>query len=466
MTGPADLGVAEAAAAIREGRISAVELTEYCIQRTSEVDGPIQAWAFLDAEHARHQARAADRHRMEGHALGPLHGVPLGIKDIFDTSDFPTEFGSALWQGRTPRRDAAAVARLRAAGAIIFGKTVTTEYAYFHPGKTRNPHDLARTPGGSSSGSAAAVAAGMVPAAIGSQTNGSVIRPAAFCGVVGFKPTHGLIPRSGALLLSRALDHVGVFARSVVDAALIADALAGYDEEDPDTRPIAAPQLAATAAGEPPLPPRLAFVKGPAWKAAEPVLDEAFAELFDALGENVQPVDIGSSFARAIDFQGVVMAADMAHNFRQDLARGGDALSPQLRELLARGQKYTAFDYLEAISAAEAFNRLLDDVFNEYDAILTASAPGEAPIGMATGNPIFCSLWTYLGTPAVSLPLLEGPNGMPIGVQLVGRRGNDARLLRTARWLSRHLAQGGLGRRASSSPPKSSGRRTSQRRPK
>jgi len=207
-------------------------------------------------------------------------------------------------------------------------------------------------------------------------------------------------------------------------------------------------------------------VKGPAWKAAEPVLDEAFAELFDALGENVQPVDIGSSFARAIDFQGVVMAADMAHNFRQDLARGGDALSPQLRELLARGQKYTAFDYLEAISAAEAFNRLLDDVFNEYDAILTASAPGEAPIGMATGNPIFCSLWTYLGTPAVSLPLLEGPNGMPIGVQLVGRRGNDARLLRTARWLSRHLAQGGLGRRASSSPPKSSGRRTSQRRPK
>ncbi|MCZ7658688.1 MAG: amidase [Xanthobacteraceae bacterium] len=181
------------------------------------------------------QAEVADQHRKEGKALGPLHGVPVGIKDIFDTGDMPTEFGSPLWAGRTPRSDAAAVAALRGAGAVIMGKTVTTEYAYFHPGKTRNPHDPMRTPGGSSSGSAAAVAAGMVPGAIGSQTNGSVIRPAAFCGVVGFKPTHGLIPRSGSLLLSRALDHVGVFARSVEDAALMAEVMAGFDEEDPDT---------------------------------------------------------------------------------------------------------------------------------------------------------------------------------------------------------------------------------------
>ena len=203
--------------------------------------------------------------------IGPLHGVPVGIKDIFDTGDMPTEFGSPLWAGRTPRRDAAAVARLRAAGAVIMGKTVTTEYAYYHPGKTRNPHDPERTPGGSSSGSAAAVAADMVPGAIGSQTNGSVIRPAAFCGVVGFKPTHGLIPRSGALLLSRTLDHVGVFARTVEDAALLAEVLAGFDEEDPDTRPMARPPLAAIAASEPPLPPRFAFVRSPAWEQAEPV---------------------------------------------------------------------------------------------------------------------------------------------------------------------------------------------------
>ncbi len=460
-----DLGVADAATAIREGRVTAVELIEDCLERVREVDEQVQAWAFLDREHALRQAQAADDHRMAGRSLGPLHGVPLGIKDIFDTSDYPTEFGSALWRGRTPRHDAAAVARLRAAGATVFGKTVTTEYAYYNPGKTRNPHDPERTPGGSSSGSAAAVAAGMVPGAIGSQTHGSVIRPAAFCGVVGFKPTHGLIPRSGALLLSRALDQVGVFARSVVDAALIADVLAGHDEQDPDTRMIAAPQLAITAADEPPLPPRLAFVKGPAWRAAEPVLDEAFAELVSALGEIVQPVDLGTSFDRAIDFHGIVMAADMAHNFRRDLAKGGDLLSTQLRDLLIRGQKYTALDYLEARSAVETYSLVLDEIFNEYDAILTASAPGEAPVGTATGNPIFCSLWTLLGTPAVSLPLLEGPNGLPIGVQLVGRRGNDARLLRTARWLSRHLAESGQ-RRSKSPSSKTSGRRTSPRRPK
>jgi len=466
MTRLADLGVADAAAAIREGRATAVELTEDCLTRVREVDEKVHAWTFLDPEHALRQAQAADAHRMAGRALGPLHGVPIGIKDIFDTSDYPTEFGSALWKGRTPRQDSAAVARLRAAGAIILGKTVTTEYAYFHPGKTRNPHDPARTPGGSSSGSAAAVAAGMVPAAIGSQTNGSVIRPAAFCGVVGFKPTHGLIPRTGAMLLSRALDHVGVFARSVVDAALMADVLAGFDEEDPDTRPIAGGHLAATAAGEPPLPPRLAFVKGPAWKAAEPVLDEAFAELVAALGDVVEPADLGSAFDRAIDFQGIVMATEMAHNFRRDVAKGGEVLSTQLRELLARGRQHTAHDYLEATTAAGALNQLLDGLFNEYDAILTASAPGEAPVGMATGNPIFCSTWTFLGTPAISLPLLEGPHGLPIGVQLIGRRGNDARLLRTARWLAHHVANGAQRRRKSPSSPKSSARRTTPRRPK
>jgi Asp-tRNA(Asn)/Glu-tRNA(Gln) amidotransferase A subunit family amidase len=459
---PSELGLADAAAAVKDGRFSAFELVEDCLKRVGERDEQVQAWAFLDPEHALRQARAADDHRRAGRALGPLHGVPIGIKDIFDTSDYPTEFGSALWRGRTPRQDATAVARLRAAGAIIMGKTVTTEYAYYHPGKARNPHDPSRTPGGSSSGSAAAVAAGMVPAAIGSQTNGSVIRPAAFCGVVGFKPTHGLIPRSGALLLSRALDHVGVFARSVVDAALLADVLAGYDEDDPDTRAIAAPQLAATAAAEPPLPPRFAFVRGPAWKAAEPYLDDAFAELVAVLGDAVQPLDLGSAFDRGIDFHGTVMAVDMAHNFRRDLATGGDALSPQLREQLERGQRLTAFDYLEAVASAEAFNRLLDNAFDEYDAILTASAPGEAPVGTATGNPIFCSLWTYLGTPAVSLPLLEGPNAMPIGVQLIGRRGNDARLLRTARWLSQFLAKGaGRARRSPSPNRKASTRRGS-----
>jgi Asp-tRNA(Asn)/Glu-tRNA(Gln) amidotransferase A subunit family amidase len=442
------LTLSDAAADIRDGRITSAELVSDCLKRIEDVDAGIQAWAFLDREHAMRQAEAADEHRRHGRATGPLHGVPIGIKDIFDTGDLPTEFGSPLWAGRTPRKDAAAVACLRAAGAVIMGKTVTTEYAYFQPGKTRNPHDPARTPGGSSSGSAAAVAAGMVPGAIGSQTNGSVIRPASFCGVVGFKPTHGLIPRSGALLLSRALDHVGVFARTVGDAALLAETLAGFDPEDPDTRPTARPPLAATAASEPPLPPRFAFVRSPAWTFAEPATAEAFSELVEALGEQVNEVEPGQSFDRAIDMHRTIMDVEMAFNLHRDYEKGGDKLSSRLRQLIERGRTHTAIDYARALAGAAPLNATLDAVFDEYDAILTPAAPGEAPRGLdSTGNPVFCTIWTYLGTPAVTLPLMQGENGMPIGVQLIARRGNDARLLRTASWLAGRLAAGATRRR-------------------
>jgi Asp-tRNA(Asn)/Glu-tRNA(Gln) amidotransferase A subunit family amidase len=356
----------------------------------------------------------------------------------------PTEFGSPLWAGRTPRRDAAAVARLRAAGAVIMGKTVTTEYAYREPGRTTNPHDPARTPGGSSSGSAAAVAAEMVPGAVGSQTNGSVIRPAAFCGVVGFKPTHGLIPRTGALVLSRALDHVGVFARTVEDVALLAEALAGFDEEDPDTRPLARPPLQAVAVSEPPLPPRLAFVRTPVWEHAEPGTAEAFAELVGALGDTVAEVDLGAPFARAVDLHRIVMEVEMAHNLHRDYEKTGDRLSRALRDIIERGRRHAAVDYARALAGAPVLNGSLDAVFDEYDAIVTPATPGEAPRGLgSTGNAIFCTLWTYLGTPAVTLPLLTSPAGMPLGVQLVGRRGGDARLLRTARWLVETASRAG-----------------------
>jgi Asp-tRNA(Asn)/Glu-tRNA(Gln) amidotransferase A subunit family amidase len=440
----AGLGLTEAATDIREGRLKSVEFVGDCLKRIDEVDRDIEAWAFLDRQHAMRQAEACDDHRSRGRATGPLHGVPIGIKDIFDTGDMPTEFGSKLWAGRTPRRDAAAVARLRAAGAVILGKTVTTEYAYFSPGKTRNPHNRDHTPGGSSSGSAAAVASLMVPGAIGSQTNGSMIRPAAFCGVVGFKPTHGLIPRSGALLLSRALDHVGVFARSVGDAALLAEVLAGFDEEDPDTRPVARPPFVDVAASEPPLPPRFAFVRTPAWKHAEEVTGAAFAELVEALGEQVSEVEIGQDFERVYDMHRTIMEVEMAHNLHRDFEQGGESLSEVLRALIERGRKALAVDYTRALAGSAPLNDALEGVFDEYDAILTPSAPGPAPRGLSTtGNPAFCTLWTYLGTPAVSLPLLNAENGLPIGVQLVGRRGNDARLLRTANWLVKTLARGG-----------------------
>lgn len=444
---PHTLSLVQAAAEVREGRLSALELVEDCLKRIAAVEPTVHAWAFLDPDHARRQAEAADRHRKEGKALGPLHGVPVGIKDIFDTGDMPTELGSPLWAGRTPRRDAAVVARLRAAGAIIMGKTVTTEYAYRRPGPTANPHDPRRTPGGSSSGSAAAVAALMVPAAVGSQTNGSMIRPAAFCGVVGLKPTHGLVPRTGALLLSRTLDHVGVFARTVEDAALVAETVAGFDEEDPDTRLLARPPLAAVARSEPPLPPRLAFVRSPVWERTEPVMREAFAELVVALGDVVVETELSAGFARALDLHRVIMEVEMAHNLRRDYERGGEQLSRPLREIIERGRGHAAVAYTEAVDGVRALNEALAPTFDEFDALLTPAAPGEPPTGLDfTGDASFCTIWTYLGTPAVTLPLLTSPAGLPLGVQLVGRRDNDARLLRTARWVVQALAGGRRGR--------------------
>ncbi|WP_029582343.1 amidase [Bradyrhizobium sp. URHD0069] len=441
------LSLAEAAADIREGRITSAELTADCLKQVAAVDEKVQAWAFLDRSYAMQQAEAADAHRKQGKALGPLHGVPIGIKDIFDTSDMPTEFGSPLWAGRTPRTDAAAVARLRSAGAVIMGKTVTTEYAYFHPGKTRNPHDAERTPGGSSSGSAAAVASNMVPGAIGSQTNGSVIRPAAFCGIVGFKPTHGLIPRSGALLLSRTLDHVGVFARTVEDVALLAETLAGFDEEDLDTRPLAIPHFSAVAASEPPLPPRFAFLRSAVWEQADPVTREAFGELVETLGEAASEVELGPSFDQAVDMHRVIMEVEMAHNLRRDYKRGGDKLSTQLRQLIERGRAHLAMDYCNALAGITPLNQSLDLIFDEYDAVLTPAAPGEAPGIGTTGSPIFCTTWSYLGVPAISLPLMSSETGLPLGVQLVGRRGNDVRLLRTAHWLVKNIGRTSRGGR-------------------
>ncbi|MCC7016106.1 MAG: amidase [Rhodospirillales bacterium] len=438
---PHELSLAQAALEIREGRLKSAELVRACLDRIQAADGEVRAWAFLDPEHAITQAEELDRRRAEGKPTGRLHGVPVGIKDLFDTADCPTEYGSPIYAGHAPRRDAACVARLRAAGAVVMGKTVTTEFAYFHPGKTRNPHDPKRTPGGSSSGSAAAVAAFMVPGAIGSQTNGSVIRPASFCGVVGFKPTHGLIPRTGAFLLSRVLDHVGCFARTVEDVALMAEVMTGYDAGDPDTRATATPPYAAVAAEAPPLPPRFAFVKTPVWDRAEPTTHAAFAELADALGEDATEVELPSIARHIVEMHQIIMDVEMARNLHRDYEKARDQLSGKLRELLERGRRHLAVDYRRAVDLIEPINEAIDDVFDEYDAILTPAAPGEALLGLdSTGSPVFCTLWTYLGTPAVTLPLLAGPAGLPIGVQLVGRRGNDARLLRTACWLAAALA--------------------------
>jgi Asp-tRNA(Asn)/Glu-tRNA(Gln) amidotransferase A subunit family amidase len=299
------------------------------------------------------------------------------------------------------------------------------------------------------------VAAMMVPGALGTQTNGSVIRPGSFCGVVGFKPTHGLIPRTGVLLLSRTLDHVGCYARTVEDVALLAEAMAGHDDGDPDTRPVASPRLSAVAAETPPLPPRFAFVKTPAWNQAEPATQEAFAELVEALGENTGEVELPSVAQHIVPMHATVMEVEMARSLHHEYEKSRDQLSKKLRELIERGRKHLAVDYRRAVDLIGPINESVDTIFDEYDAILTPAAPGEAPVGLdTTGNPVFCTIWTYLGLPAVTLPLLVGPSGMPVGVQLVGRRDYDARLLRTARWLAATLSDNNRGGR-SARPSKS-----------
>ena len=439
---PAAFTASEAARKIQQGLLTSEELVQSCLERIRDVEPKVQAWTFLDEDHALAQARAADARKRSGEPIGPLHGLPVGLKDIIDTADMPTENGCALHKGRTPRADAAVVSMLRAAGAVILGKTVSTECAYYSPGKTRNPWNPEHTPGGSSSGSAAAVAASMVPLALGSQTNGSVIRPAAFCGVFGFKPTHGLIPRSGILQLSRTLDHVGLFARSLDDIALLAEELAGYHEDDPDTRPRSRVPFQQISREEPPIEPMLAFIKTPHWDRVDPEAKDAFGELIEALGERVEEVDLFPSAAAAWDWHKTIMEVDMAASFEREWEQGRDRLSPQLRSLIERGREVRAVDYKRALGAVAPVVASLDELFLErYDAILTPAAPGVAPKGLgSTGDPRFCTLWTLLGMPALSLPLMQGAGGLPLGAQLVGRRGFDARLMRTARWLGGKLA--------------------------
>lgn len=435
------LSAIDAARAISDGSISAEQLMEACLARVREVDDQVEAWAHLDANHALERARARDEIRKQGTAIGPLHGVPVGIKDIIDTADMPTEDGTVLHAGRLPAADAALVSALRAAGAVVMGKTVTSELATYFPGKTRNPHNSQHTPGGSSSGSAAAVAAGMVPLAVGTQTNGSVIRPASYCGVYGFKPTHGLIPRSGVLKQSRTLDQIGVFARTLEDIALITEQLIGAHDADPETRPRARLPLLATLREEPPFTPCIAFVKTPMWERTETETRDAFAELVAHLGACVTEVELPQSASRAWEWQRTIMEAEIAANYDAEWERGRERLSDSLRQQLERGRAISALDYQKALVRMPMVNEALSEIYSSYDAILTPSAAGTAPHGLgSTGDPAFCTLWTFCGMPALNLPLMTGANGLPLGAQLVGPRMGDARLLRTARWLTGALA--------------------------
>jgi Asp-tRNA(Asn)/Glu-tRNA(Gln) amidotransferase A subunit family amidase len=440
---PAAFTAFQAAERIAKGELSSEALVGACLARIAELEPAVQAWAFLDRERALEQARAADAQLKESRGVGPLHGVPIGIKDIIDTADMPTEHGSAVFKGRQPAEDAACVTALRRTGAVILGKSVTTELATHTPSRTRNPVDPAHTPGGSSSGSAAAVAAGMVPVAVGTQTGGSVIRPAAFCGVYGYKPTFGVIPRAGMLTQASSLDTVGVFGRSIEDVALTVDALQGYDARDPASLATSRPRLLATAMDDWPLPPLFAFIKTHAWNETEPVMREAFGELVEELGGQIAEISLDSTTECGLAAARIVQDVEMAANYGPLLDRAPELISEGLTARIERGRRVRGVDYFAALDARDRFYANALGIFMEYGTVLTPAALGPAPKDLnTTGNPMFCAFWTYLGVPAVTVPLLE-TDGMPIGVQLIGPRRDDGRLLRSARWLVKHLQDAG-----------------------
>lgn len=434
---PTRMTAAEAAAALKAGTLTTHDLVSACIQRIDKRDQEVRAWQFLDRERVLREAREADALRKSGAPLPPLAGLPVGVKDIIDTAEYPTEYGCQVFKGNFPSTDANVVGELKRAGAIILGKTVTTELAFFGPGKTRNPHNIEHTPGGSSSGSAAAVADFQVPLALGTQTAGSVIRPASFCGTIGFKPSFGYISRTGIMPQSSPLDTVGTYARSVDDIALLTDAISAFDPRDGDMTSSPKPSLAAGLATPIDRAPRFAFVIAPAGAVAEPDAIAAYEHFASSFGARAEVVvtQLPSEFDGALRLHRIVQFSDIAKNFGTIADKNPDAVTEKLKEAIAEGRTFSQADIAAARAERDPLYDALRPILINYDAILTPSAPGPAPHGLAgTGNPMFNALWTYLGMPCMSLPLLK-VGGLPLGVQLVAARGNDAGLLRVAKWL-------------------------------
>jgi Asp-tRNA(Asn)/Glu-tRNA(Gln) amidotransferase A subunit family amidase len=420
----------------RGGQTTVVAVMRAHLDRIKALEPQVRAFAHFDAAATLTAAERADKQRGLGNPPGPLHGLPVAVKDIIDTNDFPTEHGGELFRGRQPKHDATIVKRLRAAGAIVIGKTVTSQYALFVPGPTRNPRDLTRTPGGSSSGSAAAVAAGFVPVALGTQTNGSIIRPASYCGIVGFKPSLGVLPRTGILRHMALIDHPGVFVGSVVDAALVVDTIAGEDVEDSFSRNLPGALLDATVdRGK---TPRLAFTFGPFESRAEPGAREALKSFLACLPLRVDAIELGPEFAVAEATLRALMCAGVAEALGPDIDAAVERVPELVVRLVEEGRALSAVDLLAAWTRRGGIRSELIARMSEYDALLTFASTGPAPSSSdGTGDPIFATLWTLIGAPAYSLPLLLSDSGLPIGVQAVGAPGRDAELTSAAAWLMR-----------------------------
>ncbi|MGA8550255.1 MAG: amidase [Stellaceae bacterium] len=424
---PHRLAATEIVRLIEDGGLSAEAVVASCLERIAVREPVVRAWAYLAGAAALAEARAFDK-------VGKkmlLGGVPFGLKDIFDAAQMPATYGSRIYTGWWPPSDASAAALPKAAGGILLGKTITTEFANRHPGPTSNPHDPAFTPGGSSSGSAAAVADFMVPLAIGTQTGGSVIRPAAYCGVVGFKPSFGLFAPAGMRINTETLDTVGIMARGIADIALFRAAMMAIPYEPP---------------AMPETPPRLGLCRGPHWDDAEPegraVLEAAAARLVKA-GAKVTDTALPRECATADEIQETLGAFEGLRNHMPELYRHEALLSPRLREeKLALGRKLSLGQFREACRAAEQARIAAREWAGGFDAILTLPAPGQAPRGLGdTGSAVFNALWTQFAMPCLTLPSGHAPDGLPVGVQLVGRRHEDARLLETGLWVERRLGE-------------------------
>ena len=415
---PNNLSATQAAAAIRAGTLTSERLVRACLARVAERDADVKAWSFIDPDHAIRQARELDKRP----PLGPLHGIPIGVKDMIDTIDMPTQHNSPIYHGHRPGQDAAAVATLRAGGAVILGKTDTTEFAAAgRSAASRNPHDLARTPGGSSSGSAAAVADHQAPLALGTQTGGSTIRPASFCGVFALKPSWGVVAREGLKIYSLTLDTISWFARDIDDLGLMCDVFDVHDDAAP--RPIPVPNM------------RIALCRSPDWHAAQPGTPEALdaaAEQLRAGGAVVTALDLPASFAPLGAMQRMIMHAEGRAAFL-NLARSHKHLlhddfhaRVENRDGTTRAQLAAAYDH------AARCRTEFDAIAGGYDAVLTPSAPGEAPVGSHPGDAVFNRMWTLLHVPCVNIPGRTGPNVMPVGVTLTSPRFTDRQLLAVA----------------------------------
>lgn len=422
---PLSLSVHEAAQAIAAKRLGVVDYINAWLAQIEAREAEVGAFQQFDRDAVLAAARQCDNETPRG----PLYGIPVAVKDVIDTFDWPTGYGSPIYRDHRPVADAACVALARAAGAIVFGKTVSTEFAYFTPGRTRNPHNPAHTPGGSSSGSAAAVGAGMAPLAFGTQTAGSILRPASYCGVVGYKPSFGLVPRYGVKALADSLDTVGVMARHVADAAFFIGVLTDRRA----LRDVSAP-----------LPPRIGFCRTPVWDEAEPetvaALDRARGALL-AAGARIDDIAVPDAHRGLAAAQNTIMSYEMTQALADERVRHAALISPRLAQLFDHGMTIGAESYDAARAEAATARQGLDAFFGECGAIVVPAAPGEAPAGHEyTGNPVFNRIWTLLGTPAVTIPAGKGPRGLPVGIQLVGRIGDDARLMACALFAEQALA--------------------------